>query len=179
MFPRIVTIAPGEGARRRQVPPSSTIPRASHPSTTTSPSSRAANYSVCSVLPTDGRPMRKRLWTMDVHFLPAFPFFLSFPSFSLALLFSTRVWFPRLLFSVLLFFPFPHPSLPFFFPTFRNFQERLRISGRSATRFLRSFPTGASTGIVGLYTGSKSHKTVRDTTLLRVRFIHDAVPCVA
>ena len=29
MFPRIVTIAPGEGARRRQVPPSSTIPR--HP----------------------------------------------------------------------------------------------------------------------------------------------------
>lgn len=39
MFPRIVTIAPGEGARRRQVPPSSTIPRASHPSTTNLPPS--------------------------------------------------------------------------------------------------------------------------------------------
>lgn len=87
MFPRIVTIAPGEGARRRQVPPSSTIPRASHPSTTTSPSSRAANYSVCSVLPTDGRPMRKRdygRWTC-ISFRP----FLSFSPFLLSpLLFS-------------------------------------------------------------------------------------------
>lgn len=180
MFPRIVTIAPGEGARRRQVPPSSTIPRASHPSTTTSP--LLPRSQLLCVFRSSNRwssDEKERLWTMDVHFLPAFPFFLSFPSFSLALLFSTRVWFPRLLFSVLLFFPFPHPSLPFFSPTSKNFQERLRISGRSATRFLRSFPTGASTGIVGLYTGSKSHKTVRDTTLLRVRFIHDAVPCVA
>lgn len=139
MFPRIVTIAPGEGARRRQVPPSSSRAPAT-PRQPPPPSSRAANYSVCSVLPTDGRPMRKRdygRWTC-ISFRP----FLSFSPFSLALLFSTRVWFPRLLFSVLLFFPFPHPSLPFFSLTSRNFQERLRISGRSATRFLRSFPTG-------------------------------------
>lgn len=120
MFPRIVTIAPGEGARRRQVPPSSTIPRASHPSTTNLPPSRAANYPVCSVLPTDGRPMRKR----DYGRWTCISFRLSFSRFLLSpLLFSS----PRasfcLLFSVLLFF------LSSLYILFRNFlQERSRIS---------------------------------------------------
>lgn len=108
----------------------------------------------------------------------AFPSGLSFLSLLSFFLPCSSLFPTRLVSASSVFCPVVLP-LPFFFPTSRNFQERLRISGRSATRFLRSFPTGASTGIVGLYTGSKSHKTVRDTTLLRVRFIHDAVPCVA
>lgn len=119
MFPRIVTIAPGEGARRRQVPPSSTIPRASHPSTTTP---RAANYPVCSVLPTDGRPMRERdygRWTC-VSFRP----FVSFSRFFLSPLFFS---FPSV-FCCPVVLPLPSSSLfPFFFSptpvTSRNFQD--------------------------------------------------------
>lgn len=84
------------------------------------PSSRAANYPVCSVLPTDGRPMRKR----DYGRWTCISFRLSFSRFLLSpLLFSS----PRasfcLLFSVLLFF------LSSLYILFRNFlQERSRIS---------------------------------------------------
>lgn len=152
MFPRIVTIAPGEGARRRQVPPSSTIPRASHPSTTTP---RAANYPVCSVLPTDGRPMRKRdygRWTC-VSFRPFVSFFL--PCSSLFLLSSV----------VLLFFLFPLllPSSPSFFPPppLHPGISRIENIGQYTTRFLRSFPTSNTESYCEgweVYTISKSHK---------------------
>lgn len=114
-----------------------------------------------------------RAFPSGFSFLSLLSFFLPCSSlFHTRLVSASSVFCPVVL-------PLPSSFPSFFFPTSRNFQDRLRISGRSATRFLRSFPTGASTGIVGLYTGSKSHKTVRDTTLLRVRFIHDAVPCVA
>lgn len=141
MFPRIVTIAPGEGARRRQVPPSSTIPRASHPSTTTSP--LLPRSQLLCVFRSSNRwssDEKERLWTMDVHFLPAFPFFLSFPSFSLALLFSPRVWFPRLLFSVLLFFPF------LFFPYIQEFPGEIENIGTECDAILKIVSNGSEYG---------------------------------
>lgn len=145
MFPRIVTIAPGEGARRRQVPPSSTIPRASHPSTTTSPSSRAANYSVCSVLPTDGRPMRKRdygRWTC-ISFRP----FLSFSRFFLSpLLFS----FPHASgFRVFCFLSCSSPSLilPFlFFPYIQEFPGEIENIGTECDAILKIVSNGSEYG---------------------------------
>lgn len=146
MFPRIVTIAPGEGARRRQVPPSSTIPRASHPSTTTSPSSRAANYSVCSVLPTDGRPMRKRdygRWTC-ISFRP----FLSFSPFLLSpLLFS----FPHASgFRVFCFLSCCSSSsliLPFlFFPYIQEFPGEIENIGTECDAILKIVSNGSEYG---------------------------------
>lgn len=115
-----------------------------------------------------------RAFPSGLSFLSLLSFFLPCSSlFHTRLVSASSVFCPVVL-------PLPSSFPSFFFPYIQEFPGEIENIGTEiATRFLRSFPTGASTGIVDLYTGSKSHKTVRDTTLLRVRFIHDAVPCVA
>lgn len=120
---------------------------------------------------------------MDVHFLPAF--FLSFPSFSLALLFSTRLLLSSVFCPVVLpfFLSSPLLSLHTFQENFLQERSRISIWGQSCDAILPKIilPTSARNRIIGGWVYIQSREVVKRFAISVEQAISSSVDsrCVA